>query len=108
MPRVSHPLLQSLGATIRALRVERALSQETLADMAGIDRSYMSSIERGLRNISVLNMARIAGALGVPLGDLVYGSKTLPFPVQTPIADGHIEHVDIIEDWQPGGYLSMG
>jgi hypothetical protein len=53
-------------------------------------------------------MARIAGALGVPLGDLVYGSKTLPFPVQTPIADGDIEHVDIIEDWQPGGYLSMG
>src|SRR5262249_34538539 len=101
----SHPLLQSLGATIRAFRVERGLSQETLADMAGIDRSYMSSIERGLRNISVLNMARLPAALRVPLGDLVYGGKTTPFPVQTPIVD---QHVDIVEDWQPGGYLSMG
>jgi transcriptional regulator with XRE-family HTH domain len=87
--------------------VERGLSQETLADMAGIDRSYMSSIERGLRNISVLNMARIAGALGVPLGELVYGRKTLPFPVQTPVVDSHEEEI-VEEDWQPGGYLSMG
>jgi len=73
--------------------------------MAGIDRSYMSSIERGLRNISVLNMARIAAALGVPLGDLVYGRKALPFPDQTPVEESGEE---IRPDWKPGGYLSMG
>ena len=100
---MSHPLLRSLGATIRALRVERGLSQETLADLADIDRSYMSSIERGLRNISVLNMARIASALQVPLGDLVRGTKTLPFSDRTPMAE------DVVDaEWEPGGYLSLG
>ena len=92
--------MRSLGATIRALRIERGLSQETLADLANLDRSYMSSIERGLRNISVLNMARIAAALQVPLGDLVYGKKALPF------ADGEVESV--AGEWEPGGYLSLG
>jgi len=100
--RVPHPLLRSLGATIRALRVERGLSQEALADLASVDRSYMSSIERGLRNISVLNMERIATALGVPLGDLIERKKPLPFPSETPLDE------TALEAWEPGGYLSMG
>jgi len=97
---VPHPLLRSLGATIRALRVERGLSQETLADLADIDRSYMSSIERGLRNLSVLNMARIASALQVPLTDLLAGKPTLPFIGPSP--------QELDEEWKPGGYLSLG
>ena len=101
MARVPHPLLRSLGATIRALRIERGLSQETLANLANLDRSYMSGIERGLRNISVLNMARIASALQVPLVDLMYGKKTLPFP-----HDG--EAGSVATEWEPGGYLSLG
>jgi transcriptional regulator with XRE-family HTH domain len=47
------------------------LSQESLADLADIDRSYMSAVERGLRNVSILNMARIARALGVPLWEML-------------------------------------
>ncbi len=43
-----------------------------MASLANIDRSYMSSVERGLRNVSVLNIARIAGALGVPVWELFY------------------------------------
>ncbi|HEY6213597.1 MAG TPA: helix-turn-helix transcriptional regulator [Vicinamibacterales bacterium] len=104
MARVPHPLLRSLGATIRTLRIERGLSQETLADLANLDRSYMSSIERGLRNISVLNMARIASALQVPLGDLVYGKQTLPFQDHVPM-----DPEDAVgNEWEPGGYLSLG
>ena len=43
-----------------------------MADLANIDRSYMSSVERGLRNVSVLNVARIAGALEVPVWELLH------------------------------------
>ena len=71
MPRIPHPLLKSIGQTIRSLRRQRRLTQEALADLANIDRSYMSSIERGQRNISVLNVARIASALEVPLCHLL-------------------------------------
>src|SRR5262249_55322194 len=60
-----NPILTNLGATIRALRAQRKLSQEALADLAAIDRSYMSGIERGRRNISVLHAARIAAALKI-------------------------------------------
>ena len=68
----SHPILRNLGVVIRQLRRQKGLSQEVLADLAHIDRSYMSSVERGLRNVSVLNVARIATALQVPLSDLLY------------------------------------
>jgi transcriptional regulator with XRE-family HTH domain len=71
VPRSSHPLLRSIGLTIRVRRRARGLSQESLADLADIDRSYMSAVERGLRNVSILNMARVARALGVPLWELL-------------------------------------
>ena len=67
----THPFLRTIGHTIRGLRLERGLSQEALADRADLDRSYMSGIERGLRNISVLNIARIADALEVSVRDLI-------------------------------------
>ena len=52
--------LRQLGSAIRAARLERKLSQEALADAAGIDRSHMGKIERGERNVSVLNVARVS------------------------------------------------
>jgi len=57
-------LLKRLGATIRASRKAKDLSQESLADAAGIDRSHMGKIERGERNVTLLNLVRIASALG--------------------------------------------
>jgi transcriptional regulator with XRE-family HTH domain len=65
-----HPALQRLGARIRKLREERDLSQEALADAAHIGRSYMSGIERGVRNCSTLHLLRLARALRVTVGDL--------------------------------------
>ena len=63
--------LRKLGAAIRAARLERGLSQETLADAAGIDRSHMGKIERGERNVSVLNVARVSEALNVTIAALM-------------------------------------
>lgn len=63
--------LLTLGAAVRARRVALALSQETLADAAGIDRSHMGKIERGERNVTFLNIVRIAKALQCKPSDLL-------------------------------------
>ena len=68
--KTAHPTLKKLGETIRALRIQHGFSQEALAELAGIDRSYMSGIERGVRNCSTLHLLRISRALHVPVGDL--------------------------------------
>jgi transcriptional regulator with XRE-family HTH domain len=64
-------MLRALGMRVRELRAAKGWSQEQLADEARIDRSYMSGIERGVRNPTVLSLARVAGALGVTLADLL-------------------------------------
>lgn len=56
-------VLAKLGGAVRAAREARQMSQEALADAAGIDRSHMGKIERGERNVTILNIARIAAAL---------------------------------------------
>lgn len=63
--------LEKLGAAIRARRKLAQLSQEALADAAGIDRSHMGKIERGERNVTFLNIARIALALECRPSDLI-------------------------------------
>ena len=60
-----HPALKRLGARVRAARERQKLSQEALADHAKIGRSYMSGIERGVRNCSVLHLYKLAAALKV-------------------------------------------
>jgi transcriptional regulator with XRE-family HTH domain len=66
-----HPALKRLGTRIRHLRSERGMSQEALADAAGIGRSYMSGIERGVRNCSTLHLYRLARVLRVKAGQLL-------------------------------------
>ena len=78
MPRTAHqpakhPALKKVGVRIRELRLQRGMSQEALADLAGIGRSYMSGIERGVRNCSTLHLVRLAKALGVSVGQLFPG-----------------------------------
>jgi transcriptional regulator with XRE-family HTH domain len=59
------------GARLRELRRARGVSQEELAARAGLDRTYVSSCERGHRNISLLNIWRLAVALGVEPPELL-------------------------------------
>lgn len=59
---------------VRRIRGERKLSQEALAGVAELHRTYIGSIERAERNVSIDNMERIARALGVPLRVLVEDS----------------------------------
>ena len=61
---------EKFGNRIRTLRKERGLSQEDLAELSGLDRTYISGIERGLRNVALRNIAALAQALGVSLADL--------------------------------------
>jgi len=64
---------QRFGARVRQLRKARRLSQEALALESGIDRSYLGKIERGESNVALINIHRIAGALGVEAGELFAG-----------------------------------
>lgn len=60
-----------LARRIRILRIERQWSQEVLGELSGLHRSYIGSVERAERNISLNNIEKIANALEVPLHDLL-------------------------------------
>jgi transcriptional regulator with XRE-family HTH domain len=62
---VSQTDLQRFGARVRTERERLGISQEELADRAGMHRTYLGGVERGERNIGLMNVLRIARALGV-------------------------------------------
>ena len=64
---------QDFGYRIRRLRENKALSQEKFALSIGMDRTYYASVESGKRNISLVNIERIAKGLEVSLSDLFKG-----------------------------------
>lgn len=66
----NHDLVQ-LGQAVRVRRQELAMSQEALADVAGVDRSHMGKIERGERNVTFLNILKIAKALDCRASELL-------------------------------------
>ncbi len=61
---------KQFGERLRVLRKEKSLSQETLALACDLDRTYIGGVERGERNISLVNIHKIAAALGVQAKDL--------------------------------------
>jgi ribosome-binding protein aMBF1 (putative translation factor) len=75
MPSMTAPIdvLARFGRRVRDLRTARGQSQETFADACGIDRTYISGIERGRRNVGLKNIEVIAKALGVTLPALFEG-----------------------------------
>ena len=66
-----------LALNIRRLRGDRGISQEELADLAGLHRTYVGSIERSERNVSIDNIAKLATALRVDISDLMKGATSM-------------------------------
>jgi transcriptional regulator with XRE-family HTH domain len=64
---------KNFGSRIREIRKQRKLSQETLALACTLDRTYIGGVERGERNISIINIHKIAEALGVDVKELFNG-----------------------------------
>ena len=60
---------KKLGLRIKELRKEKNFSQEELADLSNLDRTYINSVENGKRNISIINIEKIANAFDLKLRD---------------------------------------
>ncbi|MDP4645128.1 MAG: helix-turn-helix domain-containing protein [Opitutales bacterium] len=67
------PLLALLGQKVRQQREVKGLTQEKLAEFSSLDPTYISGIERGLRNPGIRNVAKIAKALGITTSHLCEG-----------------------------------
>ena len=60
----------SFGRRVRELRKQAGYSQEGFAHECGLDRTYVGGVERGERNVAIVNIAKIANALGISISDL--------------------------------------
>lgn len=69
----TEPALKKFGDNVRSRREAQDLSQEQLAERADLDRTYISGVERGVRNLSLNNVVRIAKALKISASDLSKG-----------------------------------
>ncbi len=70
---VQAKIQKNFGVRLRELRKQNGLSQEALALASGLDRTYIGGVERGERNISLINIHAIAAALDVPVKELFNG-----------------------------------
>jgi len=68
---ISEPILQIFGSNVQKYRKERQLSQEKLAELAGLHRTYIGMIERAEKNITLCNIEKIAKALNIEIKDLL-------------------------------------
>lgn len=69
--RMKDSKLEDFGLRVRSIRKEQGLSQEQMAEKAGLDRSYMGHIERGEKNITLLKIYQIKEALQVSFAELL-------------------------------------
>ncbi len=70
MPQPTATILHRLGSVVRSRRKSLGLSQEKLAERAGLHVNYVGGIERGERNVGFVNLVRLAGALEWEVSDL--------------------------------------
>lgn len=79
MPNLSknrhHPALVALGDSVRRVRLEQGISQEHLALISDVDRSYIGRVERGDNNIAMLTLLKVATALGISASELLKNAK---------------------------------
>jgi transcriptional regulator with XRE-family HTH domain len=68
---VKKPILKTFGTNVQKIRKQKGLSQEELAKKCRLHRTYIGGIERGERNVSLINLKKIATALGVKIDDLI-------------------------------------
>lgn len=71
--KTSEDITFRLGERLRQLRRDRGFSQEAFAAKCGLDRTYISGIERGKRNVSLRNIELIAKTLGITISELMKG-----------------------------------
>lgn len=71
MRPLKSPIVRHFAFRLREMRLARGLSQEGLADKANLHRTYVGSVERGERNISLVNVERLAKALGMSVSELL-------------------------------------
>jgi transcriptional regulator with XRE-family HTH domain len=79
MPNLSRnrqdPTLIALGTAIRKVRLSKGISQEKLALMAEVDRSYVGRVERGDNNVAILTLSKLTEAMGITLAKLMHEAK---------------------------------
>jgi transcriptional regulator with XRE-family HTH domain len=73
--KIRPPARRIFAENLRKARLAKGLSQEGLAELANLHRTYVGSVERGERNVSIDNMERLAAAVGVALPSLLQDGK---------------------------------
>jgi len=61
---------KKFGLVVRKVRTEKKISQEELAELTRLHRTYISEVERGIRNVSLVNIGKIASALNIHISEL--------------------------------------
>jgi transcriptional regulator with XRE-family HTH domain len=79
-PDDAKDFLRAFGDAVRVRRKERGLSQEAFADEIPLYRSYVADVERGARNLGLVNARRVARALAIPLSQLIADAETRQTP----------------------------
>jgi transcriptional regulator with XRE-family HTH domain len=72
------PLIRAIGQALRVERERRGWSQEKLCDKAGLDRTYLSGVERGARSPNLRALLRVTDALDVPFSKVVLAAEATP------------------------------
>jgi len=75
MKQTKEQILKAFGATLRAYRQQAGLSQEKLVAKAGLDRTYVGGAERGERKVALVNIVRLAEALGIEPSALLEAAR---------------------------------
>lgn len=108
-------VLINFGSRIRELRMKLGMTQEALASLAEMDRSYVGAIERGEKNLSLINIAKLADALDVDLGYIFEDDHLSPRSVvlrreqKRPLKERFLYDVDVMENviaWKIAGPLN--